>query len=497
MKSKLYTSFLLLTCYYINAQNHDFNNTQGESASPTDNPYGFVMSFETGYPVFSAENLRQSYTSYCIACSDSTGELLFHTNGRSLRNKQHQLIENGDTLTPGRYYSEFLTGYPSVTSGLALPAPQGQNLYYLIQTSLTDDISQAPFFPSIYYSLVDMAANDGKGRVLVKSEVLVTGEVPSPVAIKHGNGRDWWLIVGDYVDRNYKTFLIDPNGIQLVMEQGNTPQAFDNEPAYHIASPDGNYFVNNDAYDKLWIYDFDRCTGLLSQPRTLQYDPPPVDPNNYDYSTFYSSVNAFSADTRFLYLGTHLVIYQLDMQSLDAPEIALDTIGRLEYGSSPIPDNFYYITWFYMPELAPDDNIYVQTLRYNSGIHAILRPELPLLASSFTQQALVTPYPKYQTRCMFPAYRLGRALGAVCDTLPYRGPVEDRFRHTPLRVSDRGAGSEQTAVKELRLPAHIKRSTRPNGPYQRRGEYPGTPVYMARQALLRHSPVNIERKDEK
>jgi hypothetical protein len=45
--------------------------------------------------------------------------------------------------------------------------------------------------------------------VIEKNKVIATGDLPSPVIVKHGNGRDWWLIVGDMISQNYFIYLID------------------------------------------------------------------------------------------------------------------------------------------------------------------------------------------------------------------------------------------------------------------------------------------------
>jgi hypothetical protein len=489
MKSNLYFLILLLCPLVVFAQHHDNNVVMGESLNPNSNPYGLIMSFDAGYPKFEVENTRHSFSLYGITCSDSIGDLLFHTNGRTLRNRQHELIENGDSLNPGFIYNEYPLGYPSTTSGLALPSPKGQHLYYLIHTSFNNQLV-VPYFPVVYYSLIDMAANNGKGKVLLKNQVLCTGDVPNPVAIKHGNGRDWWLIVGNNLSKVYHTYLIDPTGIHLAFDQTDTPQALGWSPSYHGVSPDGNYYINNDTETGLWIYNFDRCTGRLSAPRNLPYDPAiPIYLDNS--SGFYSIHVDFSQDSRFAYLSTHLVVYQMDMQSIDEGELKVDTVGRYEYGSVfadypvPISNSF----------TGADGKIYYSGYIYTPIFHTITRPELPLLASKFTQKAITTPYPKYDTRYIFPAYRLGRALGAVCDTLPFAGPVEERFRHMPLGTEERNSTAEPESVRRLYLPEKFRQAA-PQGPY-RPVQDPLSPVNMARQALQRRQTIEIIETHEK
>ena len=429
--------FLLCTTRSA-AQLHDNNWIFGISNQAYNVPNGVIMHFEQGYPAFSVENIRQYYSAYCAICSDSVGNLLFHTNGRAIRNRLHQVMENGDTINPGADWLEYPFGYPSPTGGFALPAPGLNNVYYLIHTSGNNGPVVEPFFPVVYTSTIDMNANNGLGKVTSKNDTLAVGDFPSPVAIKHGNGRDWWLILGDYEANKYQTFLLDPSGIHFMFDQVITPNAFTNDSGHHLASPDGRFFVNNDSKYGLWIYDFDRCSGLLGNPRVLPYQSP----------YFYTAVNAFSKDTRFLYVSTHLVVYQLDMLTIDEPEIAIDTIARYEYGASPAPPSY---TWFLTPQLAADGKIYYGTFSITNTFHVLNRPEMPLLACDHSQRGLITPHRRDQTDYHFPTYTLGRALDAPCDTLPFSGAAEERFRHVPWE-GERPVVRDPSEVKVLKLP---------------------------------------------
>ena len=467
MRKFYFIACLLLYGTLSNAQLHDNNWIFGVSDHPYNVPNGVVMHFEQGYPTFSVENIRQYYSLYCAICSDSTGNLLFHTNGRAIRNRLHQIMENGDTINPGNDWVNYPYGYPSITGGFALPAPGFNNLYYLIHTTGNNGPVVAPYFPVVYTSTIDMNANNGLGKVISKNDTLATGDLPAPVAIKHGNGRDWWLIIGDYQAKKYQTFLLDPSGIHFMFDQVITPDAFTSTSGYHLASPDGRFFVNNDDQYGLWIYDFDRCSGLLSSPRVLPYQSP----------YFYTAVNAFSEDTRFLYVSTHLVVYQLDMLTVDEPEIALDTIARYEYGASPAPP-FY--TWFFTPQLASNGKIYYNTFSETNTFHVLNRPGFPLLASNHSQRGLITPRKHDETRCYFPNYSLGRSLDSPCDTLPFSEAVEDQFRHIPWE-GERPTVRDKSAVRVLRLPGsfHLPEHTK-KGPYNN----PLSPIRMREKAII-------------
>lgn len=428
---------LFLFCAYmplVQAQMHDNYWIFGYNYDSPTNNNGTLLHFENGYPEFKVENVKHDFGLYCIICSDSTGNLLFHTNGRQIRNRLHNIMEGGDTINPGPVWVDYPNDYPTITSGLAIPAPGLPNHYYIIHTS--DDYDPDILSPFLYYSLVDMNANSGLGKVIAKNVTIAEGDLPSPVAIKHGNGRDWWLIVGDYVSKSYLIFLIDNENIRLIHEQSIAPLSF-TLPGYCKASPDGTIFVNNDGETGLWIFDFDRCNGLLSHPRVLPDSPP----------LFWTSTNAFSPDGRFFYAGTHLVVYQLDMQTIDSTYISLDTIARYEYGASPNPP---YYTHFLLPELAPDGKIYYTTFNHSRAFHVINRPNLPLLATDMVQRGLILPEHNGDTRCYFPNYRLGKWTGSPCDTLGFATPPNSSFRDVPWSEHRTIESTEE--VKVLKLP---------------------------------------------
>lgn len=414
---------------------HDNNWVFGHTSSVPGNTSGTLIHFEHGYPEFSAQNLVQDYDYYAITCSDSMGKLLFHTNGIRLRNWQHTVMENGEVINPGELWEDFQQeGYPSVTGGMAVPAPGKNNFYYLIHTTSKDGDLPGILCPELLYSLIDMNANGGLGKVVEVNQVLGTGDLPSPVLVKHGNGRDWWVVVGDYVSKTYLIYLIDPTGIHQSHQQSIAAPSLTNQ-SYADVSPDGKFIVVNDDNTGLWVFDFDRCTGLMSNTRVLPYSPP----------QFFTASLAFSPDGRFLYPGTHLNIFQLDMQTIDSAKIAFDTVARYEFGSVPAPP-FY--THFFLPELAPDGKVYYGTFNDSRAVHVMNRPKLPLFASDFSQRQITLPQHNAETRWQFPHYRLGALQSAVCDTL--EGLASTPIGQRPLPPPRFIRSEEQPKV--LRLP---------------------------------------------
>jgi hypothetical protein len=125
-----------------------------------------------------------------------------------LVNKNHNLIVNGDSLKGTEWYNEMTI----------VPNPANINQFYIFTAGVT------PINQGFYYNLLDMSLNNGAGYVLQKNVQLQTFQTNDCVtAIKHGNGRDWWVIIREWSYtqslNSYYLYLISPTGISLSSHQ--------------------------------------------------------------------------------------------------------------------------------------------------------------------------------------------------------------------------------------------------------------------------------------
>ena len=214
-------------------------------------------------------------------------------------NSNDGIMENGDSLIGRAWYQEMII----------VPSPGNSNLYYLFHTGVTD-------YGEIYFSLIDISLNNGLGKVVQKNVLLdslngayVTDGI---TAVKHGNGRDWWLIFriwnGTYNNKFYK-FLVTPSGISgpfiqnigLLSGTNTIRLKFNNR---------GNKFIVLNNSGLLELFDFDRCTGLISNPQFIKGEDGV--PEHYFWSA------AFSPNDSLLYVATNQVssyLYQLNLSS--------------------------------------------------------------------------------------------------------------------------------------------------------------------------------------
>jgi hypothetical protein len=296
-------------------------------------------------PTFSrsASKNRGSVTSI----ADSAGNLLFYMGNVSgtsaeadtcyqilelnesaqVYTKEHTYMENGRCVSGEGWYNEHTI----------VPMPNNDSLYYIFTTDSYQH-------PGLNYSVVDMKANGGLGKVIERdvSVVAYTGSGGlAPVswcikAIRHGNGRDWWVISKSQypnLDLNqephFLLMLITPNGVEL-----------EEIPIYDVPfsasisdfgfNTDGTKLFSiafSDQGDNLFLYDFDRCTGELSNQIGLGSL---IDSNGF-YIPFWDA--AFSPSGRYLFVNTgytgcneaRYLLLQYDLED-ENPALSLDTL---------------------------------------------------------------------------------------------------------------------------------------------------------------------------
>jgi hypothetical protein len=166
---------LLCLCDSIFAQKHDYTWTFGYAANYIDTIIEFggcTIDFNYSPPKLTKLNTVLNFRNYAAACSDSSGRLQFYTNGLRIYNKNYQLMENGDTINPGDRWEVFnddKQGYVGLNP-IVIPDPAGGNKYYMFHVGIY--IQNTVRFGPMYYSKIDMAANNGLGKVVQKNKII-------------------------------------------------------------------------------------------------------------------------------------------------------------------------------------------------------------------------------------------------------------------------------------------------------------------------------------
>ncbi len=401
-------------CNQLVAQKHDYVWLSGyDSYVGYDPGWGFyfgtsVLDFNYQPRSVSFDSTEMNFdrtnTSFC----DSSGNLLFYTNGIFIANSLHERIKNSDSLNPGyiqyvRYPAMQSEGYRTVNGIYALPSNTNANQYYLIH-SLLDTFQHINLGRKLFVTLLDMSMNGGHGEVIYKNREIFDDIFEANFAItRHANGRDWWALLQKRNSNCYHRVLIDdtgPHDLPAVTCAGDSflPANFGSE----CFSPNGQKFAYITFKSGLNVYNFDRCTGDLSNGINL---PLP----NLDSLGWIGVGVCISPNSRFLYACISYRLYQYDLEADDILG-SKQTVGVFDGTRAP------FDAVFYTPELGPDGKIYISCGNGDTVYHVIERPDEKGDSCLFRQHSLSFPSPSLGVPS-FPNYRLGALPASACDTL--------------------------------------------------------------------------------
>ena len=219
-------------------------------------------------------------------------------------------------------------------------------------------------------------------------------------------------------------------------------------------SPDGSKFARMDIEFGVQLFDFDRCTGLLSNYRKQRF-PARISPG---------SGAAFSPNGRFLYYTSTLQIMQWDTDMGELPE-AVDTVavydGFGEWNSA---------STFFLLQNGPDGKIYGNCTSTVPRLHVIHEPDKKGIACNVEQHGIQLYGRNAFSLPHFPNYRLGKLEGSACDTLSsvhtpgqrpeeiarvYPNPAKDRLTIT---YSIHNSGSYCFEIRDAAGKLHFEKA---------------------------------------
>lgn len=380
----------------------------------TPNNTAYQFSFPNNSLEISTVQSDLKFTGTGAYISDTLGNIIIYTNGVKIYNRHHEEMTPGTIISPGEYSSE--AGYAYFQGAIILPYPGHPNLYYIMHIR-AKPVDQAVHEAGIcgdafFYTLIDMNLNNGLGGVVEANHAIQTGFLDGMItATRHGNGRDWWIMINDCDEKRYYLWLLDNTGFHRQADQA-FPGRYVGTFGQSKFSPDGTKFTFYRGYTgvpDVWLrlYDFDRCDGTLTETFAL------------DTTCVYLGFGVeFSANSRYLYMGLLDYILQFDTE---APDI-LASVDTIAFHDGFLINNFWPTT-FGCFSLMPDNKIYVSVLGSSTYMHVINSPDSEGLASNFVQRQISLPDWYDNTSPNFPNFRLGALTGSACDTLDFNVAV--------------------------------------------------------------------------
>ncbi|MEO8151352.1 MAG: T9SS type A sorting domain-containing protein [Bacteroidia bacterium] len=353
MKKLYWLVIMLLACRVCDGQNANIKRTWhwyfgGEA--------GIDFSSSTAVvDTNSAMNTPEG--SACI--SDTSGNLLFYTDGKNVWNKLHQIMPNGTGLLGG------LNG-SCTQSSLIIPQPGVSNLYYLFTTDETNG------YYGFRYSIVDMNLDGANGDITSQKNILLFAPCAEKLsAVNHCNDSSIWIAAHKVGTNEFCTYLLTSQGLDtvpVISAVGSVLDSMDwiNPLAGQLKfSSDGRKAATPIfGLFRLELYDFDNQTGLFSNPIIISTN-----------DSLACGVE-FSFNNLFLYFTTiNGKLFQFDISSDDS---AIITISKtLIYN-----DNNYY--GFGQLQKAHDGKIYVGSSTVIRKASVINYPDSAGLSCNFT-----------------------------------------------------------------------------------------------------------------
>jgi len=379
---------------------------------------GFLIDFSVLPPIHSY--LTKPIDFYLCngnICNEQ-GELQFYSNCNKIVGPTHQVMQGGEDLDWGT--AELNVGSPYQGGVLILPKFDTDGIYNMLYTvgNLTGDASGSVGV-GINLAEVDMVLNNNLGKVLFKDSVLLSDSLDygKMAACRHANGRDWWVIIPRRQENSFRRFLYDPEGfhdlgIQVLPGIPNYNKGLGNA----VFSPDGTKYAVIDVFynyipDSSFLFQFDRCTGLLSNPLLLSQP-----------DTIYVPNFCFSPNSRYLYKTTGKRVYQYDTEADD-----INASRQLV----AVADGYVNISLslFMQMQLAPDGKIYMTSRTAAPFLHRIDYPDRAGPACQVIQHCLDSLVATTFCIPSFPHFRLGPLDGSPCDTLGIDNLPWARFRY--------------------------------------------------------------------
>jgi gliding motility-associated-like protein len=250
----------------------------------------------------------------CTSISDTDGNLLFYSDGSTVWNRNHQVMQNGFGLKGDD---------SSTSSGLIVPKPQDPDFYYIFtvdephhnnSSNFPNATSNDGVNDGLTYSRVNILDGNGLGAVdsTEKNISLVTYDTSNPLevdfkcsekitAVKADDCTSFWVIT-HFTDSFY-AFKIDENGVSntpiISIVGPNIPvEGYRrNALGYLKASPDGSKLISanfgesivpgGNAGGGVYLFDFDNNSGMVSNSLELYS----AQNNNSPYGVEFSAEN--------------------------------------------------------------------------------------------------------------------------------------------------------------------------------------------------------------
>lgn len=214
------------------------------------------VNFNSGDALAETSQPNAFKTPICPAVvSDSAGNLMFMTNGKQIFNMNFDMI--GDGL-----YGHYSCSQPAIV----IPKPDDPYRYYVITSDSYRNINGDQ---GLNYTEVSMNANSYQGLVVALNTNLIPSGMDGRLsAVKHANGKDFWLISHKWGSNEFCSFRITAGGVDdnyVSSSLGSIHDGDNNLLGFMKASPDGSRLaVTQYERGTIEFFNFNNENGQVS-----------------------------------------------------------------------------------------------------------------------------------------------------------------------------------------------------------------------------------------
>lgn len=284
---------------------------------------------------------------------DSSGLIAYH-DGVKLYDGEHRLVADMGQLE--RY----------TVGSLLLPYNANADSLILFRNGINNRMT---------YSVIGLDSSKRKVS-LKKKDINISSDTfcDKFAAIKHANNRDWWVITHQFGNNVFWVLLVANGRIERITKipiGASYLNYVDNKGffqyrGYLNVNSFHNKIVSVTIRGAIDVFDFDNCTGVLSNhlalraPRT--HYPYPV--GKYPKTEYFGC--SFSPNDRFVYVNCFKYLLQYDLQAPD-PSLKAETLFFLDrdYPRDKGIDYWNGIYGLFQHYVGKDGKIYLYKTNYN------------------------------------------------------------------------------------------------------------------------------------
>ena len=357
-----FTLFLLLVLPSIcSAQNETVNWYFGDRVG---------LSFKNSVPVLLNDS-KMSTTEGCAVMSDkTTGKLLFYTDGSTIWNGNHTVVNNGIGL---------MGGASGTQTALIIPNPGNDKEYYIFTVpDLTTSVT--PLTRSMFYTVISVA--NPAVDVLTKNIKLLDDVSEKLTGSLDCTGKGYWVVTHHRINNEFYSFHVSAQGISTTpVISPYTETSIDHTAGYIRISPNRSKLAiaTHNASSFLALFDFNPSTGVISNYNLLG--------NPAKNDKFYGV--SFSPDNSKLYAIGKTIITRAYESALFQYEVDLPTPTQIQNSEFVFPVRSS-VSFVAAIQMAMDNKLYIAST-FRNFVDVIHAPNLKGNLCRFEEDAISLP----------------------------------------------------------------------------------------------------------